>query len=142
MAGQRFSFGPFLLNPQSGTLLRDGEPLAVGGRGVRLLEALLKRPGEVVTKADLMDAAWPGTAVEESNLSVQIAVIRKLLGSLPDGGEWIATIPRIGYRFVGALDATPPAPMPTMAHVDCLGSSMWLCVPACVHGHRPFERTR
>ena len=113
MAGQRFSFGPFLLSPQSGTLLRDGEPLAVGGRGVRLLEALLKCPGEVVTKADLMDAAWPGTAVEESNLSVQIASIRKLLGPLPDGGEWIATIPRIGYRFVGALDATPPAPMPT-----------------------------
>ena len=104
MLRQRFTFGPFLLNPESGTLLRDGEPLAVGGRGVLLLEALLKRPGEVLTKADLMDAAWPGTAVEESNLSVQIASLRKLLGSCPGGGEWIATIPRIGYRFVGELE--------------------------------------
>ena len=124
MPGRRFAFGPFILNPESGTLLRDGEPLAVGGRGVRLLEALLKCPGEVVTKADLMDAAWPGTAVEESNLSVQIAFIRKLLGASPDGGEWIATIPRIGYRFVGVCDAaqpdlTPPEPKappkPTLA---------------------------
>ena len=112
MPGQRFVFGPFLLNPESGTLLRDGEPLAVGGRGVRLLEALLKCPGEVVTKADLMDAGWPGTAVEESNLSVQIASIRKLLGPSPDGSEWIATIPRIGYRFVGACEAAEPDQTP------------------------------
>src|SRR4051794_24646316 len=109
MLRQRFTFGPFLLNPGSGTLLRDGEPLAVGGRGVLLLEALLKRPGEVLTKADLMDAAWPGTAVEESNLSVQIASLRKLLGSCPGGGDWIATIPRIGYRFVGELEGGQPA---------------------------------
>ena len=55
-----------------------------------------------------MDAAWPGTAVEESNLSVQIALLRKLLGSSPGGGEWIATIPRIGYRFVGGMEAAQP----------------------------------
>ena len=49
-----------------------------------------------------MDTAWPGTAVEESNLSVQIAALRKLLGAAHDGGEWIATVPRVGYRFAGA----------------------------------------
>src|SRR5262245_20184933 len=109
MLGQRLSFGRFLLNPKKGTLLLDGEPLSVSGRVVLLLEALLKRPGEVLTKADLMDAGWPGVAVEESNLSVQIASLRKLLGSRPGGGEWIATIPRIGYRFVGELAVTPAA---------------------------------
>ena len=56
-----------------------------------------------------MDAAWPGTAVEESNLSVQIASLRKLLGPSPDGGEWIATIPRVGYRFVAEPEAAVPA---------------------------------
>jgi TolB-like protein/Tfp pilus assembly protein PilF len=55
----------------------------------------------VLTKANLLDAAWSGMAVEESNLSVQIALLRKALGPSPDGGDWIATIPRIGYRFVG-----------------------------------------
>ena len=48
-----------------------------------------------------MEAAWPGLAVEESNLSVQIASLRKLLGETPEGAEWIATAPRIGYRFAG-----------------------------------------
>jgi TolB-like protein/cytochrome c-type biogenesis protein CcmH/NrfG len=102
MLGQRFAFGPFLLNPDNGTLLRRGEPVAVGRRGILLLEALLKRSGEIVTKAELIDAAWPDLAVEESNLSVQIALLRKALGATSDGGEWIVTIPRIGYRFLSS----------------------------------------
>lgn len=55
-----------------------------------------------------MDAAWPGIAVEESNLSIQIA-LRKLLGVAHDGGEWITAILRVGYRFGGAVSgaATP-----------------------------------
>jgi DNA-binding winged helix-turn-helix (wHTH) protein len=65
----------------------------------------------VLTKAQLMDAAWPGMAVEESNLSVQIASLRKALGGAPDGGEWIVTVPRVGYRlFVEAHAPKPPGP--------------------------------
>jgi DNA-binding winged helix-turn-helix (wHTH) protein len=94
------TFGPFRLNDANGTLLRDGEPLPVGQRAVRILHALLQRRGEVLTKAELMDAGWPDATVEEANLHVQIASLRKVLGSTPDGGEWIVTIPRIGYRFV------------------------------------------
>jgi hypothetical protein len=52
-----------------------------------------------------MDAAWPGVAVEESNLLVQIAALRKLLGATLDGGDWIATVPRVGYRFAGSLSS-------------------------------------
>ena len=58
-----------------------------------------------MTKSDLMDAAWQGAAVEESNLSVQIASLRKLLGPVPGGADWIATVPRVGYRFVGTVEA-------------------------------------
>jgi TolB-like protein/Tfp pilus assembly protein PilF len=54
-----------------------------------------------------MDVAWPGVAVEESNLSVQIAALRKLLGTAHDGSEWITTVPRVGYRFAGPI--TPRA---------------------------------
>jgi TolB-like protein len=95
-------FGQFLLNPDQGTLLKQGERVAVGRRGILLLEALLKRQGEVVTKEELLDAAWPGTAVEESNLSVQIALLRKAIGVDPEGREWIATVPRIGYCFAAS----------------------------------------
>jgi TolB-like protein len=100
------TFGPFTFDPARGRLFRDGRPVPVNHRGIRLLAALLRTPGEVVDKPTLMDAAWPGAAVEESNLSVQIAALRKLLGAAHDGGEWIVTVPRIGYRFAGAVRPT------------------------------------
>jgi DNA-binding winged helix-turn-helix (wHTH) protein len=112
MSARTITFGPFLLDPDQGTLFRGGELVPLGQKAALLLAALVTNPGQVRTKAELMDAAWPGTTVEESNLSVQIASLRKLLGPLPGGGEWIATIPRVGYRFVSqpeAATATPEA---------------------------------
>jgi TolB-like protein len=102
----QFSFGPFVFDPQRGVLLRDGRPVAVSGKGLQLLQALVSAPGQVLTKTDLMRAAWGDAAVEESNLSVQIAALRKQLGAAPDGGEWIATTPRVGYRFIGLPEAS------------------------------------
>ena len=69
-----------------------------GSRLDRDLDGKIDDPG-----AAIMDAAWPNTVVEESNLSVQIASLRKLLGTCPDGAGWISTVPRIGYRFAGPL---------------------------------------
>jgi len=112
MLGRRVAFGPFVLDREAGTLLREGVPVPVGYRGILLLSALLSRPGEVMTKSDLIDAAWQGTVVEETNLSVQIASLRKRLGQAPRGGDWIATIPRVGYRFVGPVEATPDGARP------------------------------
>ena len=100
---KRLAFGPFLLDSAHDVLLRDGRPVAANHKGIRLLATLLRTPGEIVDKATLMDAAWPDTAVEESNLSVQIAALRKLLGVAHDRSEWIATVPRIGYRFTGLV---------------------------------------
>src|ERR1700722_17868935 len=99
----RLSFGPFILDSVRGTLTRDGRLVPANHKGIALLTALLRTPGEVVGKTTLMDAAWPGTSVEESNLSVQIAALRKLLGGMGDGGEWIVTVPRVGYRFAGSV---------------------------------------
>ena len=115
MQGSRFAFGPFVLDPDAGTLLRHDDPVAVGHRGLNLLAALVGRPGQILGKAELMDAAWSGRAVEEGNLTVQIAQLRKLLGPTADGGEWISTVPRVGYRFTGAvqqLDNTKRNPLP------------------------------
>ena len=52
----------------------------------------------LVRKEALMQAAWPGRSVEESNLTVQVAALRKLLGTQPNGQEWIITSPRVGSR--------------------------------------------
>ena len=100
---KRLAFGPFVFDLSRSVLLRDGRPVPINQKGLRLLGALLDTPGEVIDKADLMDAAWPGTAVEESNLSVQIAALRRLLGGARGGGDWIATVPRVGYRFAGTV---------------------------------------
>ena len=100
MLARRFLFGPFVFDAARGAFTCDGAPLAVGQRGLAILHALLKVPGRVVTKAELMDAAWPGIVVEESNLSVQIASLRKCLDAAKDGRDWIATVPRVGYRFI------------------------------------------
>ena len=76
----KIAFGPFVLDVDRGALAREGRPIALSSKGVRLLATLLGAPGQVISKADLMRAAWSDTAIEESNLSVQIAALRKLLG--------------------------------------------------------------
>ncbi len=105
MAPQPLAFGPFVLDLRRGVLLREGRPLAAGHRGLSLLHALLQAPGQVLPKDTLIQSAWPDVIVEESNLTVQIATLRKLLGPQADGSQWIATVPRVGYRFVGRVEA-------------------------------------
>jgi TolB-like protein len=100
---RRFRFGRFEFDAGRGVLAADGEPLAVGQRAAAVLGALLAADGRVVTKAELLDAGWRGLVVEESNLSVQIAALRKALGAAPEGREWIATAARVGYRFAGPV---------------------------------------
>jgi TolB-like protein len=101
MTSRSIEFGSFTLHMERGSLLRDSRPVPVSSKGMLLLQALVSSAGAPVSKAQLMEAAWPGTIVEESNLSVQIAALRKLLGPQSDGREWIATVPRVGYRFIG-----------------------------------------
>ena len=108
---QSFSFGPFVLDTNAGTLFNEGSAIPLSYRAAQLLAVFLSRPGEVLTKSDLIDAVWNGAAVEESNLTVQMAALRKALGSRLDGNDWIATVPRIGYRFTGAVDASD-GPLP------------------------------
>lgn len=113
MADARYSFGSFVIDTAAGVLSRDGEPLPIGQRGVALLLALLEAKGEPVSKDDLMTKGWPGLIVEEANLSVQIATLRKTLGQNESGADWIATVPRFGYRFLRqpAVQSAPLEPL-------------------------------
>ena len=85
--------------------MKNGAPVEVGQKCLILLETLLRAEGQVVSKSDLMNAGWQTLNIEESNLSVQIAALRKCLGKSANGGDWIRTVQRIGYQF-----AKPEAP--------------------------------
>lgn len=102
---ERLRFGRFELRPHEQRLLADGEPVPLGGRAFDLLLALVRRPGQLLTRNELIEQVWPGRVVEENNLSVQVNALRKALG-----GEWLATVPGRGYRFVAPVEAGAEAP--------------------------------
>ncbi len=116
------ALGPFLLDAAARILLHDGAPLTLGERAVSVLMCLARQAGRLVTKDELLTSVWQGLAVEESNLTVQIAALRRVLAGTPGGEGWIETLPRRGYRYVGPLaqplPATLPAPRPAMAAAD------------------------
>jgi TolB-like protein len=99
------TFGPFRLDATAQILFREAEPVALGHRAVALLCVLVEQAGKPVSKEALIQAAWPGLAVEDSNLTVQVAALRRVLGEVPGGEAWIETLPRRGYRFVGPVVA-------------------------------------
>lgn len=104
-------FGPFRLDAGTEILFLGAEPIVLGQRAVALLRLLLERAGAPVSKDALIEAAWPGLAIEDSNLTVQIAALRRVFEQVPGGAGWIETLPRRGYRYVGPVVATgnPPA---------------------------------
>ena len=106
--------GPLTVDAASITLWRDGKPLPLGRRAVLVLLRLLRDPGEIVSKETLYEAAWPGRIVEESNLTVQMSQLRRLLRETDSaGGSWIETLAGRGYRFTGPVawvPATAPGP--------------------------------
>jgi TolB-like protein len=95
-----YRFGSFALDAETGALFCGGAPILLGQRGAALLRLLLDRAGSPVGKDTLIEAAWPGLVVEDSNLTVQIAALRRALEQ-DGGGRWIETLPRRGYRYVG-----------------------------------------
>ena len=95
------SFGPFRLDTDTGILFHGVEPTPLGQRAVALLALLLERAGAPVSKEALIEAAWPRQAIEDSNLTVQIAAVRRVFEKLAGGACWIETLPRRGYRYVG-----------------------------------------
>lgn len=95
--------GPFRLDSELDILFMGADPIPLGRRAVALLRALVERAGAPVSKDLLLETAWPGLTVEEANLSVQIAALRRMLDKAPGGRDWIETMPRRGYRFIGPV---------------------------------------
>lgn len=96
-------FGEFELSCAKRKLLRGGETVALNSKAFDLLLFLVENRGEILTKEQLLDKVWEGNMVEENNLTVQIAALRKVFGEKKDEHRFIATIPRTGYKFVAEV---------------------------------------
>ncbi|TMJ30379.1 MAG: hypothetical protein E6G88_07820 [Alphaproteobacteria bacterium] len=102
-AATSICFGAFCLWPMRRLLLQDNQPVRIGSRALDILIALLERPGDLVTKDELMARVWPNTFVEPANLTVHIAALRRALGDGRDGNRFLINIPGRGYRFVAPV---------------------------------------
>lgn len=116
-APQQYRFGLFWFDARRGDLQRGGVAIAAGGQALEVLALLLARPGQLVTKDEIMDAVWPGLTAEEGNIPVQIHRLRQLLDDQAKPYRWVVTVPGRGYRFVGEVetlrDASPAARVAT-----------------------------
>ncbi|MBV8934539.1 MAG: winged helix-turn-helix domain-containing protein [Alphaproteobacteria bacterium] len=92
---------------QSGTFIFA----PVGSRALEILRVLVERSGDLVTRDEIMKVVWPGTVVEDSNIPVQIAALRRLLDNGRAGGSCIQTIPGRGYRFVAPITWAEACPV-------------------------------
>lgn len=122
----RYRFGPFELDPEEGTLARNGIRVRLQDLPYRLLLMLVERPGEIVTREEVRQRLWPENTFVEFDNSLGVA-IRKVRESLNDNAEapnYVATLPRRGYRFVAPVtveglqartEISPPSEKPSFA---------------------------
>jgi DNA-binding winged helix-turn-helix (wHTH) protein len=104
-----YEFGPFRLETTERKLSRGAEVIALTPKVFDMLVMLVRNSGHLLEKDELIRSLWPDSFVEEGNLSTNIFVLRKALGN---DHEYIETVPRRGYRFVGAVRQLPSADKP------------------------------
>ena len=116
-----YEFGPFRLDPVERKLMRGKETVPLTPKAFDTLLLLVRNSGHLLEKDDLIRMLWPDTFVEEGSLSNNIFLLRKVLGGDP---AFIETVPRRGYRFVGALRQFPhaaPAHLEELPEVGATG---------------------
>ena len=107
-------FGPFTFYPQQRLVCEEGRPLPLGGRALDILGVLVEQAGQFVDKASLIARVWPSSVVEENNLRVHIAALRRALADGEDGRRYIINLPQRGYCFVATqpTQSAPAQPLP------------------------------
>ncbi|HEY9142004.1 MAG TPA: winged helix-turn-helix domain-containing protein [Bryobacteraceae bacterium] len=116
---QAYAFGPFRLVPGERTLRRGNQVLPLPPKAFETLLLLVRNPGHLMRKDDLMTALWPDSFVEEVSLASKISLLRRVLAQGGPAGSYIQTVPKLGYRFLPAVtrvwnsrsaDAVSPSP--------------------------------
>jgi len=102
-AGQQLTFGFYRFAPQTGQLWRGKQEVRLVPKGVAVLRYLLERPGQVVTKEELLAAAWSDTVVSDAALTTCIQELRQALHDNARHPRYIETVHRRGFRFIGKI---------------------------------------
>lgn len=97
---QAVHFGPYRIYPGQRLVMEAGQPLRLGRRAMDILLILLQHAGQVVSKQELIAGVWPKSVVEDINLRVHMAALRKALGDGQAGQRYIVTVAQRGYSFV------------------------------------------
>ncbi|GAB7532918.1 winged helix-turn-helix domain-containing protein [Pseudomonas sp. 3A(2025)] len=100
---QALQFGPYRIYPEQRLVLDVDQPLRLGSRALDILLVLLEQPGEVISRQHLISRVWPTSVVEDSNLRVHMAALRKALGDGQTGQRYIVTVAQRGYSLVAPV---------------------------------------
>ena len=100
-----FTVGEWLVAPDLNRLSKDGESVQIELKLMEVLVHLAERPGELVTKRDLIDAVWQVEVVSDGTLTRAVALLRKAFGDNARSPRFIETIPKRGYRFIAPVEA-------------------------------------
>jgi DNA-binding winged helix-turn-helix (wHTH) protein len=125
-------FGTFQLDTEAGQLLKKGRVIRLKPQPLRLLQLLLSRPGELVTRDEIRALLWGAdTFVDfEQGMNTAVRQIREALGDDAERPIFVETVPKRGYRFIAPVDAGVPATTPSPVHprgTDLnLHKAMWL----------------
>lgn len=125
------AFGPFRVDATRRLLYRDGEPVHLTPRAFDLLVAFVRRPGEVLSRQELLQQVWGESFVEEANLTQTVFLLRRALDERAGDHRYLATVPGRGYAFVAPVEAVtpPPALAPSVTRQ-----------PAPASANRPWKR--
>jgi len=119
------SFGPFRLLPTRFLLLEEDKPVSLGSRALEILTVLLERPGELVSKQELMARVWPNVFVEPANLTVHMSALRRTLRDGRDGNRFIINVPGRGYSFVASVEISGRRAEHERQHRAASRSTIW-----------------
>jgi TolB-like protein/DNA-binding winged helix-turn-helix (wHTH) protein len=111
VSSRKLHFDGWVLDPESGDLERNGARIRLQEQPARVLQELIAHAGSVVTREQLIALLWPKGVVDfDTGLNTVIRKLRVALEDTADTPRYIETLPRRGYRFLGAIDSQPEAP--------------------------------
>ena len=124
-----YEFGNFRLDTKEKILFRDNKPVPLRPKVFTTLQVFVEHAGRLLEKDELMQRIWKDQFVEESNLSFNIKVLRRVLDDDAHQPRFIETVPRRGYRFIADVNQDPASVVVKAEAGASLGPSQAIAFP-------------